>query len=94
MRRCRRCGECCLRAWTVLVAPSEGLPPSLTEPHCRDKDCAWLRMRKRKDGSCVAFDRRARRCKIYANRPKGCREFQPGPARPDGKGCSQAYLVG
>lgn len=67
---CKGCGECC-RALTVDLTP---------EDHVPERYIVWeegLRlMRQRKDLTCIALDRTRRTCRIYAQRPAVCRNFE------------------
>lgn len=81
---CQRCGACCRWPGSVLLneediaAASATLamtPEKFIEAHAElAQNRAQLTLKEKPDGSCEFLDV-ANRCRIYAARPKQCREF-------------------
>jgi len=75
--RCSRCGKCCEETEMLLSRADtrrlRELGYSLKEFAFRDKK-GFTRLKNRED-HCVFFNSNERKCKIYKNRPLGCRIF-------------------
>lgn len=74
---CRPCGACCA-ALRVLFPITDGprVPRAMTEPALPEH----VRMRRRPDGACIAFDGEPgtfTTCTIHEDRPEPCRAFAP-----------------
>ena len=84
---CLRCGACCRWPGSVLLeeggADAAAAELGLDVPTFIDRyaelarNRAQLTLREREDGACVLLDA-GNRCRIYAARPKQCREFPAG----------------
>lgn len=70
---CASCEACCCRLEVILITDT-GVPEKFIEV---DK---WggRRMARLDDGWCSALDRNTMMCRIYAHRPKVCRELEMG----------------
>jgi len=79
---CLDCGACCATyrvSFHWAEPDSRGLPDHLLEPLTPAYAC--MAGTNRADPRCVALDGQvgvAVRCTVYADRPSGCRELQPG----------------
>ena len=79
--RCGKCGSCCHIPHIPVRKTEVGkgkVPREMVDP-C---ECGREFIMRRKGHSCVALDAKTRRCTIYQNRPKVCREFEPGSCEP------------
>jgi Fe-S-cluster containining protein len=84
---CKRCkGQCCYISSMTIVLDREQYDRKLYMYRYEKKrvdrigpDTAVLK--KRKDGSCVYYDREKRVCSIYARRPHSCKAFFCGRGR-------------
>ena len=84
---CRRCGDCCRWPGSVLLeeadiaAASAALamePGDFIAAHAElARNRAQLTLKEKSDGSCE-FLEASGRCRIYAARPKQCRDFPRG----------------
>lgn len=70
---CKGCAACCFNLCVTLES-GEDVPADLIEPG----ESGGLEMKQREDGSCIALDRDTLLCVVYDQRPKACREFNPG----------------
>ena len=59
----------------VWVVPVDITPLEYIEVRIGYEDVYGFWMRRREDGSCIAFDKEKRECTIYQLRPKECRDF-------------------
>ena len=74
---CLRCGLCCTTSWDIEVQGDEQVPEAMTR---LDRIGIYTIMRSRK-GMCIALKSKADgtcACRIYAQRPRVCRDFEPG----------------
>jgi len=86
---CRRCkGQCCYVKSMSVLLDYEKAHRTLHRYRYELKDMgghAWAMaepvLKKRKDGSCVYYDREKRRCSIYGRRPWACKAFFCGRDR-------------
>jgi len=73
---CDRCGKCCTQ--TSMQLSSEDIK-RLESLGYRSKDFTTTRKRfrslKNVNGVCYFFDTKSNSCKVYANRPEGCRYY-------------------
>ena len=74
---CRRCpGHCCAVKDLVVVLDREKVDRTLNRyRYEKDKGLNVYVLKRRKDGSCVYFDRDKKRCSIYHRRPHSCKAF-------------------
>jgi Fe-S-cluster containining protein len=72
---CDACDAVCCRL-TVVLAADDRVPDAMMERDPRGFDV----MKRADDGWCVAVDRGAMQCSIYAIRPTICRKFAAGSA--------------
>ena len=72
---CENCEACCCRLEVLLITDS-GVPNNLVDVH----EWGARTMAQLDDGWCAALDRKDMTCRIYANRPWVCREFEMGAA--------------
>ncbi len=72
---CETCAAACCRL-EVLCLTDTGVPPRFTT---RD-EWGGTTMERLDDGWCAALDRDTLLCRIYAQRPLVCREFEMGGA--------------
>jgi Fe-S-cluster containining protein len=84
---CQRCkGQCCYAGMTV-VLDKEQADRTLHRYRYEKRIVFGLGkvpvLKKRKDGSCVYFDRKKKRCSIYRRRPHSCKAFFCGRDRVD-----------
>ena len=75
--RCSCCGKCCEETEMLL---SKADAKRLKELGYELKEFAFCDKKgftrlKNREGCCVFFDSKERKCKIYKNRPLGCRIF-------------------
>lgn len=70
---CSECEAVCCRL-RVIVGPEDPAPPALLTRNEEGLD----EMARAADGWCVALERSAMRCGIYAARPDDCRRFTMG----------------
>jgi Fe-S-cluster containining protein len=84
---CRRCkGQCCYVKHMVVLLDKEQEERKLHQYRyekknvhgCGEKTAV---LKKRKDGSCVYYDREKKRCSIYRRRPRACKTFFCGRGR-------------
>jgi hypothetical protein len=75
--QCSRCGKCCEKTEMLLSNADIQLLKELGYPFedfaFYDKK-GFARLKNRK-GYCVFYDSKTKKCKIYKNRPLGCRIF-------------------
>lgn len=84
---CRRCkGQCCYVSNMTVVLDREQHERRLYQ--YKYEKTTLLRhgpgtavLKKRKDGSCVYYDRERRKCSIYGRRPHSCKSFFCGRGR-------------
>jgi len=74
--RCKRCGACC-RIPHIPVGRKEAVPRELLD----ECDCGREFRMKYRNGACIALGKDGL-CSIYPNRPKACREWEPGSCAP------------
>ena len=77
--KCQDCGKCCLETEMMLSKRDINL---ILQSHSKNlqKDDFALKIDdyyqlKNINGHCVFFDISTKKCKIYANRPQGCRFY-------------------
>jgi len=70
---CRRCGACCRWPGSVLLEPADVAAAAAALARNR----AQLTLKEAPDGACEFLDA-AGQCRIYAARPKQCRDFPRG----------------
>lgn len=70
---CSNCRACCCQLEVMLMG-DDAVPRHLT----REDEWGGEVMRRLEDGWCVALDRDTLLCKIYAQRPAVCREYEMG----------------
>src|SRR3972149_11348615 len=75
--RCLRCGECCLE--TEMLLSTEDLAKLEKKGYKKEffarVDKAAYTVLRNSHGCCVFFDVENRRCKVYSERPSGCRVY-------------------
>ena len=75
--RCLRCGECCLE--TEMLLSTEDLSKLEKKGYKKEffarVDKAAYTVLRNSHGCCVFFDVENRRCKVYSERPSGCRVY-------------------
>jgi Fe-S-cluster containining protein len=75
--RCSNCGVCCTETEMLLskkdIKRLQAKGYSASRFVRYDKD-GYARLRNR-NGYCVFYDSKARRCSVYADRPSGCRVY-------------------
>jgi Fe-S-cluster containining protein len=71
--RCTDCEAACCRLEVLLITDT-GVPERFIETD----EWGGMSMARLEDGWCAALDRSSNRCRIYAQRPWICREFQMG----------------
>jgi Fe-S-cluster containining protein len=75
--RCNNCGKCCEETEMELASSDIqrlerlGLRRGAFAIECKD---GWTRLRN-VDGRCCFYDTSRKRCRIYMDRPKGCRIY-------------------
>ncbi|NEX21230.1 YkgJ family cysteine cluster protein [Thiorhodococcus mannitoliphagus] len=71
--RCDTCAAACCRLEVICLSDGD-IPERYTTEN------AWgnTMMARLEDGWCAALDRDTMRCRIYAERPLGCRELELG----------------
>jgi Fe-S-cluster containining protein len=67
---CIGCGKCCTKY--VVLDSSDKVPNKFVE------SVDGLQYMRRRDGYCIAFNRRTRSCSIYEQRPLVCILFERG----------------
>lgn len=72
---CETCAAACCRLEVVCISEGE-IPERLTA----ESDWGGTVMARLEDGWCAALDRDSMRCRIYPQRPLGCRELELGGA--------------
>lgn len=81
---CRSCTAiCCLDSQTFVVLDREEVERKLSQYRYERRNVGPLPgtlferpiLKKRKDGSCVYFDRKTHKCTIYKRRPAACRAW-------------------
>ena len=70
---CATCEACCCRLEVMLISDT-GVPDQFVET---DEWGSW-HMARLEDGWCAALDRSTMLCRIYAQRPGICRDYQAG----------------
>jgi Fe-S-cluster containining protein len=74
---CLACGACCKVDLVVeVIRGLDQVPLDYMEPIIFDGEEIWA-MRK-KNGVCLAYDLKKKKCKIYKIRPMVCAQFSPG----------------
>ena len=84
---CRRCGACCRWPGSVLLEPADVAAAAAALGLAEDefvqrhaalaRNRAQLTLKEAPDGACEFLDA-ASQCRIYAARPKQCRDFPRG----------------
>jgi len=97
---CDRCGKCCAR--TSMQLSHQDIK-RLERIGYRSKNFATtrkgIRTLKNVDGVCFFFNTKCSGCKVYENRPEGCRYYPIAYCLEEGKPiideevCSKAYTV-
>ena len=81
-KSCIGCGCCC--KYIIEIDPEEKnvdsrVPRTMIDFDFFKHDFRGIRVMKRKsNGSCIAFDDKNKKCSIYDRRPSVCREFEKG----------------
>ncbi|MFX1337082.1 MAG: YkgJ family cysteine cluster protein [Promethearchaeota archaeon] len=88
--KCKNCGKCCIDTEMMISKKDISLilrqyPQDLREEDFVIKNHGYSQL-KNIDGHCVFFDAFTKKCKIYINRPQGCR-FYPLTYDKDKKLC-------
>ncbi len=88
--KCKDCGKCCLNTEMMLskkeiILLLKNYPQDLQEEDFVLKNNEYFQL-KNVNGHCVFFDISTKKCKIYSNRPQGCR-FYPLTYDKDKKTC-------
>jgi Fe-S-cluster containining protein len=75
--RCSNCGICCTETEMLLskkdIERLENIGYSKTHFAKHDKQ-GYVQLKNR-DGYCIFYDVQNRQCRVYANRPSGCRVY-------------------
>ena len=77
---CLSCGRCCYKYRVTLINGDEyddKVPRKYTYS-TKVLGGSEVNMKRRKDGSCYALDRKTKKCKVYENRPYACRVYKKG----------------